>query len=145
MQVAGVCRDLDVVRTDETAGPAQDLDALAEQLTCHRGGQFLLDLANASAEQVEIHLGRQRLQAADVGPFGEGDETPGGDHRLGGHAVPEIGGATYHVPLDEGHLRAEPGGGRRGLYTGRPAADHDKTHGHRPRTLPARPAGLANR
>ena len=139
-QLAVVGRDLDAVRTDEPARPAEDLDTLAEQLLGHRGGELVLDLPDPGAEQLEIDLGRERLQPAYGGPFREGDQASRGDHRLGRHAVPEIGGSTDDVPLDEGHLGSEPGGSRGGLHAGGAASDHDETYRHPAERYPPAPA-----
>ena len=75
----------------------------------------------APARPVDTHL----AQAAT-----EGMAPPRGDHGLGGDAVPQVGGAADHVPLDHGDLGAEPGGVGGGRVARGSAADDHEAGGH---------------
>ena len=64
--------------------------------------------------------------------LGEAHGAAGGDHGLGRDAVPEVGGATHDVALDQRHLGAETGGVGGGGVAAGPASDDHHADGHSP-------------
>ena len=72
--------------------------------------------------------------AHHLGPLQLGEEPAGGDHGLRRDAVPQVGGATDEIPLDQRDLGPEPGGDGGGGVPARPPADDDKpdAHGRKP-------------
>ena len=89
------------------------------------------DGADPVAQQfeVEVALGPDHAHAVD--PAEVGHRPAGGDHGLGGDAVPEVGRPADHVPLDEGDVHPQAGGVGGRLVAGRAATDDDESHGAR--------------
>src|SRR5205814_5677130 len=91
--------------------------------------QPFLDVGDPLPEgdQVEAAVGGQ---AHHLGPLQLRQEPAGGDHGLGGNAVPQVGGTAHQVALDDGDLGSEPGGDGGGGVPARPTADDDEPDAH---------------
>ena len=87
--------------------------------------QALLDRRDPLAERVQVDAAFG-LQAHHVAAAELGQLAAGGDHRLGGDAVPQVGRAGDDVTLDQRHLCPERGRNRRARVAGgAPAEDRD--------------------
>src|ERR671910_309493 len=93
-----------------------------------RGGDPL-----AQRVQIDAALG---LQAHHVAAGQLGQLATGGDHRLGGDAVPQVRGAGDDVALDQRHLRAERGRDGGARVAGGPAAEDRDSYSRKARQPP---------
>ena len=93
--------------------------------------EVALDVGQPGLQRRRIELGRGLvLEAEQLGATGEGHGAAGGDHRLRGDAVPQVGGTTDDVALDEGNVRSKAGSVGRGRVAGRSPADDDEANRH---------------
>ena len=124
-----------LVGSDQGARATHQVDVLAAQ-DAHRGLlQALLERDDAAAQAFEIEPAVDLVEAHAAGPAQVGHGAPGGDHRLGGDAVAQVGRTPDHVPLHQGDLHAEPGGVGGGLRARRSATDDHEAHGAPARSL----------
>ena len=126
--VAGV--DDHLVRALEAGGAGEQSHALVVEEVDDLTLQLPGDLVDATAQEVEIELRRLLGEAHPFDPAAERHRPAGGDHRLGRDAVPQVGGAADHVPLDQRDLGAEPGGVGGGGVPGWAAADDHEPGRH---------------
>jgi len=118
------------VRPAEPAGALDDPDALALEQLAAGGGETPDDAADALPQQLEVDgrdldLDAHARSLADIRV-----RAAGGDHGLGRHAVPEVGGAAHDVALDERDLGTQTGRVGGGLRARRATADDDEPQGH---------------
>ena len=133
------------VRPLEPPCAAEEPDLLRLQQLDDRLVQALLDRRDPLAQRVQVDAALG-LQAHHVAAGELGQLAAGGDHRLGGDAVPQVGRAGDDVALDERHLRAQCGRDRRARVAGRAAAEDREPYSgdarHAPRLRHASSLGL---
>jgi hypothetical protein len=123
-------RHLDLVRADEAGGAAEDADALALEQLGRRLAQVVLDAFDAGGQGPGVDLGDGLLEAHPGRAAQEGHGAAGGDHRLGGDAVPQVGRAADDVALDHRDVGAEALRVRGRGVPGRPSTDDHEASRH---------------
>ena len=113
----------------EPARPPDHPDALRLEQFADRVVQLRFDARDAGPEGVEVEAAVGG-NAHHLGPVKLGEEPAGGDHRLGRDAVPQMGGTTDEVALDQGDLGSEASGDSGGRVAPGATADDDEPDAH---------------
>jgi len=119
----------DRVAVDKALG-SNDLHPLALARRLHTSAHGEDDLFLALHHAREVHLGLGDADAEGRGVADLAQQISTGKQRLGGDASPVQAGATQLGTFDDGHLRTELCGAKRGDIAGGATAEHHDALGH---------------
>ena len=120
----------DGVRSVEGRRAPDEPHTLAHELIGDGRRQSVLDPDHTIAERFAVDVRLHHVETHALDAAGEAHGAAGGDHRLGGNAVPEMGGPTDDVTFDHGDRGAQPGRIGGGLVSGGSTTDDDEVQSH---------------